>query len=60
MLLGFSLKQISLFRTEDRAVLGNVILYITLPAMLISSFNGVRLDYWFVISFLLSRSTPTY
>ena len=45
MLLGFSLKQIGLFRTEDRVVLGNVILYITLPAMLISSFNGVRLDY---------------
>jgi len=53
MLMGVLLKHKGFFRTQDRDVLSKIILNLTLPAMLVSSFNGVRLDFWFVISFLL-------
>lgn len=53
MLLGYALKKAGIFRTGDRAVLANLVLYITLPAMLISSFGGIRVDFWFFTALLL-------
>lgn len=53
MFLGYALKKLGIFRKEDKQVLGNVIVYLTLPAMLISSFNDVIVDFWFLVSLLL-------
>lgn len=53
MLLGYGLKRAGVFRIEDRKVLGNLIIYVTLPALLISSFADVRVDFWFIIALLL-------
>lgn len=51
MALGYLLKRLGVFRPEDKKVLGNIIVYLTLPAMLISSFGGIRVDLWFVAAF---------
>ena len=53
MVLGYVLKRLGVFRTEDKRFLSDLIFYITLPAMLVSSFSGVQVDFWFVVSFLL-------
>ena len=53
MFLGFFLKRAGVFRTEDKHVLSNLIFYVTLPAMLVSSFSGAVVDFWFVMAFLL-------
>ncbi|MCI8398066.1 MAG: hypothetical protein HFF90_01500 [Oscillibacter sp.] len=53
MFLGYALKRLGVFRPEDKAVLSNVIFYVTLPAMLISSFGGVSVDLWFLASLAL-------
>ena len=53
MALGYFLKRVGIFHSEDKKVLGNLIVYITLPALLISSFGGVTVDFWFLISFAL-------
>ena len=53
MLLGFALKQFGFFSLSDRALLGKIILNITLPAMLVGSFDGVQPDFWFVVALLL-------
>ena len=53
MPLGYLLKRAGIFRLEDKQVLGNLIVYLTLPALLVSSFSGVQVDFWFLVSFLL-------
>lgn len=53
MALGYALKRLGVFKPEDRRVLSDLIFYVTLPAMLVSSFSGVSVDFWFAVSFLL-------
>lgn len=53
MFLGYFLKRTGVFRTEDKHVLSNLIFYVTLPAMLISSFSGAAVDFWYAAAFLL-------
>lgn len=53
MLLGYFLKRAGVFQTGDKHLLSNVIFYITLPAMLISSFGGVQADFWFLAALFL-------
>ena len=50
MFLGYIFKRIGIFKAEDRKLLSNIILYITLPAMLVSSFTGVTVDFWYLIA----------
>lgn len=53
MLLAYWLKRIGIFKTEDRKVFANLVFYVTLPAMLVSSFSGVKADFWFIAAFVL-------
>lgn len=48
MLLGYALKRRGLFHPEDKRFLSNLIFYVTLPAMLVSSFEDERVDGWFL------------
>ena len=57
MLLGYVLKRLGVFKQEDRKFLSDVIFYVTLPAMLVSSFTGVTVDLWFLIAMLLGFGT---
>lgn len=57
MFLGYILKQIGFFKPEDRKLLSKVILYITLPAMLISSFGTVSVDFWYLVACALGVVT---
>ncbi len=53
MFLSYGLKRVGIFKTEDRKVFANLIFNVTLPAMLVSSFSGVRADLWFIVAFVL-------
>lgn len=53
MFLAYGLKRLGVFKPEDRKVFASLIFNITLPAMLVSSFNGITVDFWFIVSFLL-------
>ena len=53
MFLGYFLKRLGVFRTEDKRILSNIIFYVTLPAMLISSFSGAVVDFWFLMALFL-------
>ena len=53
MFLGYFLKRMGVFRTEDKRILSNIIFYVTLPAMLISSFSGAVVDFWFLMALFL-------
>ncbi len=57
MLLGYVMKRAGIFRREDRKFLSDLVFYITLPAMLVSSFGDVSVDLWFVVSMLLGFGT---
>lgn len=50
MFLGYSLKRIGIFKAEDRKILSDLIFYVTLPAMLVSSFSGVSVDFWYLVA----------
>ena len=52
MALGYGLKRVGIFKSEDKKVLTNLILYVTLPAALVSGFTGVQVDRWFLAAFL--------
>lgn len=51
LFLGYGLKRLGVFKIEDRKVFSNLIFNVTLPAMLVSSFSGVKVDFWFIVSF---------
>jgi len=53
MFLAYALKRMGIFKLEDRRVFANLIFNITLPAMLVGSFSGITVDFWFIVSFLL-------
>ena len=53
MFLAYWLKCRGVFKTEDRNVFSNLVFTVTLPAMLVSSFSGITVDFWFIISFVL-------
>lgn len=53
MFLAYGLKRVGIFKAEDRKVFANLIFNVTLPAMLVSSFSGVKADLWFIIAFVL-------
>ena len=53
MFLGYALKRLGVFRAEDKKFLADLIFYITLPAMLVSSFSGASVDFWFVVAFAM-------
>lgn len=53
MLIGYICKRVGFFHPEDRKLLSDIILYITLPAMLVSSFDGVTVDFWYVVALLM-------
>ena len=36
---------------EDGRVFSSIIIYVTLPAIVVSSFSGVRVDFWFLAAF---------
>ena len=52
MFLGYGLKRAGIFGPEDKRTLTNIILYVTLPAALVSGFTGVQVDLWFLAAFL--------
>lgn len=51
MLLGYVLRRLGAFRLEDGRVFSSIIIYVTLPAVVVSSFGGVRVDFWFLAAF---------
>ena len=44
IILGYVLKRVGLFRQEDSKVLSNIMLYVTLPAVLVNAFRSFTLD----------------
>lgn len=44
IVLGYALKRIGLFKQEDSKVLSNIMLYITLPAVLVNAFRDFTID----------------
>ncbi|MDD3347790.1 AEC family transporter [Oscillibacter sp.] len=42
--LGYVLKRVGLFRQEDSKVLSNIMLYVTLPAVLVNAFRDFTMD----------------
>ena len=56
MVLGYALKRMGIFKAEEKATLANIVFYITLPAMIISSYSGVEIDFWYLISLALGFS----
>lgn len=57
MLLGYVLKRLGVFKVEDKKFLADLIFYVTLPAMLASSFTGVTVDLWFLVAIALGFLT---
>lgn len=57
ILLGYVMKRLGVFRLEDRKFLSDLIFYVTLPGMLISSFTGVTVDLWFLAAIALGFGT---
>ena len=57
MLLGYVMKRLGVFRLEDRKFLSDLIFYVTLPAMLVSSFTGATVDLWFLVAIALGFTT---
>ena len=57
MLLGYVLKRLGVFKVEDKKFLADLIFYVTLPAMLASSFTGVTVDLWFLVAIALGFVT---
>ena len=58
IILGYVLKRVGLFRQEDSKVLSNIMLYVTLPAVLINAFRSFTLDvhlFSFVLLGLLAN-----
>ncbi|MGN0328586.1 MAG: AEC family transporter [Lachnospira sp.] len=50
MMLGYILKLAGIFRKEDKKVISNLIFYVTLPAMLISSFSDVDVNIYYLVA----------
>ena len=44
IVLGYFLKRVGLFKQEDSKLLSKIMLYVTLPAMLVNAFKGFTLD----------------
>ena len=44
IVLGYLLKRIGLFKQEDSKLLSKIMLYVTLPAMLVNAFKNFTLD----------------
>lgn len=57
MLLGYVLKRLGVFKAEDKKFLADLIFYVTLPAMLASSFTGVTVDLWLLAAIVLGFLT---
>ena len=58
IILGYVLKRVGLFRQEDSKVLSNIMLYVTLPAVLVNAFRSFTLDvhlFSFVLLGLLAN-----
>lgn len=53
MLLGYVLKRLGVFKLEDKKFLADLIFFVTLPCMLISSFTGVTVDLWFLVAIVM-------
>ena len=52
IVLGYLLKRAGLFHQEDSKVLSNIMLYVTLPAVLVNAFRSFTLDVH-LLSFIL-------
>lgn len=52
MLVGFALRHGGILRMEDRRVVANLIFYVTMPAAVISGFEGASADGWYVVALL--------
>lgn len=52
MFFSYALKRLGVFKLEDKKFIADLIFYVTLPAMLVSSFAGASVDLWFIVAFL--------
>ena len=54
IILGFVLKKIGLFKTEDSKVFSKIMIYITLPAILINAFRNFQADLSLISLFFMN------
>ncbi|WRS28721.1 AEC family transporter [Oscillospiraceae bacterium MB08-C2-2] len=48
--LGYLLKKLGVFQKENRDVFANAVFYLTLPALIVSSFDQVQITLWFMVA----------
>lgn len=56
ILLGYCLKRVGIFAEETKKNISNLIFYVTLPAMLISSFSDAEVNIWYLVSLILGMA----
>lgn len=51
--IGYALKQMGIFGEETKKAISSLIFYVTLPALLVSSFSEAEANLWYLVSIFL-------